>query len=68
MHGQRGCFGTYKGTEVSFWCIKRGRDVVLVQDISEGSFWYIEHVYSIARFKHKVAKYEEQDKIGLVLE
>ena len=48
MHGQRGCFGTYKGTEVSFWCIKRGRGVVLVQDISKGSFWYIVHVYSIA--------------------
>ncbi len=30
MHGQRCHFGTYKGTEVSFWYIQRDRGVVLV--------------------------------------
>ncbi len=39
----RGCFSAC--TKGSFWYIQCGRGVILVQDMPEGSFWYILYMY-----------------------
>ena len=63
VHGQRGRFGTYKGTEVSFWYIK-GEEVSFWCRLRQRGLLSTYLYILLPRSKHKVTQYEEQKDIS----